>query len=456
MGEGVVVSSIGQADDTALLSKYLLKLSSLLILAVEYCEQYHVELVADKTKLLAYSPSGYRTQMHLDKLLHPVILGNKQLPFSSHSEHVGVLRSVEGNMPHIMGRLSSHIRAVMAVLPTGMARGHSGNPAASLRLEKLYGSPVLLSGLSSLLLSKSETSIVHHHHKVNLERIMKLHQSSPECVVMFLAGSLPATALIHLRMLGLLGMIARLGPGNILHQHGVNVLLSAKPVKSWFTSIRSVCQQYNLQDPLLSLQSPLSKLSWRALTKSKVIDVWETKLRAQVEFLPSMKYFKPAYMSLSSPHPMWACARSPFEVRKAVIVGRTLSGRYRTDHLARHWSTSNQAGVCQLPDCTGQEPGTLEHILLYCPALEIVRSGVIKLWADFMVPREYLFPVFSCLTFSEDSLMQLLLDPSCIPTVIAANQVNPDILPCCFYLSRTWVYSIHLRRSKLMKIWNIR
>ena len=153
-------------------------------------------------------------------------------------------------------------------------------------------------------------------------------------------------------------------------------------------------------------------------------------MRAQVEFLPSMKYFKPAYMSLSSPHPMWACARSPFEVRKAVIVGRMLSGRYRTDPLARHWSTSNQAGVCQLPDCPGQEPGTLEHILLYCPALEIARSGVIKLWADCMVPREYLFPVLSCLTFSEDSMMQLLLDPSFIPTIISANQVNPDILPC--------------------------
>ena len=60
MGEGVVVSSIGQADDTALVSNCLHKLSSLLILAVEYCENYHVELVADKTKLLAYSPSGYK------------------------------------------------------------------------------------------------------------------------------------------------------------------------------------------------------------------------------------------------------------------------------------------------------------------------------------------------------------------------------------------------------------
>ena len=43
MGE-VVVSSIGQADDTALVSNCLLKLAGLLQLAVEYCQDYHVEL----------------------------------------------------------------------------------------------------------------------------------------------------------------------------------------------------------------------------------------------------------------------------------------------------------------------------------------------------------------------------------------------------------------------------
>ena len=101
-------------------------------------------------------------------------------------------------MPHIMARISAHKRAVMSVLPTGMARGHSGNPAAGIRLERLYGTPVLLSGLSALVLSKAELAPLHHHFKLNLQKIMKLHQGTPECVFMFLAGSLPATALLHL------------------------------------------------------------------------------------------------------------------------------------------------------------------------------------------------------------------------------------------------------------------
>ena len=160
-------------------------------------------------------------------------------------------------------------------------------------------------------------------------------------------------------------------------------------------------------------------------------------------------------MSLSTPHPMLSCARSPFEVRKAVVVARMLSGRYRTDQLARHWSSTNQAGLCRLPGCSGEALGTLEHILLYCPALTSARAGIVDLWKNFMVPREHLFPIISNLTSNEESHMQLLMDPSSIPTIILANLSHPDFLSSCFFLSKTWAYAIHLRRTKIMTIWNL-
>ena len=101
-----------------------------------------------------------------------------------------------------------------------MALSHRGNPAASLHLEHMYACPILMSGLSDLVLSTTEVASVHHYYKLHLQRLQRLHQATPECVVMFLAGSLPATGILDLRILGHLGMIARLGPGNILHQHG--------------------------------------------------------------------------------------------------------------------------------------------------------------------------------------------------------------------------------------------
>ena len=79
--------------------------------------------------------------------------------FVNSAEHVGVTRSVSGNLPHILHRIASHKRSLGAVLSAGMARHHRGNPAASLMVEKIYSLPVLLSGVASLTLLEFEMDI---------------------------------------------------------------------------------------------------------------------------------------------------------------------------------------------------------------------------------------------------------------------------------------------------------
>ena len=120
---------------------------------------------------------------------------------------------------------------------------------------------------------------------------------------------------------------------------------------------------------------PPTKHQWKRSCKSLVIDYFEKKLRAETEVLHSLEYFKPEYMSLSTPHPHWLHAGSPFEVRKAVIACRMLSGRYRTDRLSRHWTKDNPNGYCRLPGCHDQV-GDLQHILLSCTALTESRTGI--------------------------------------------------------------------------------
>ena len=114
-----------------------------------------------------------------------------------------------GNLPNIINRILSHKKALGAVLHAGVARHHKGNPAASLRLEKIYASQVLLSGIGSQILLKSEIEMIDHHQKTTLENLMRLYPRTPRCVVSFLAESLPGTALIHLRMFSIFGMICR-------------------------------------------------------------------------------------------------------------------------------------------------------------------------------------------------------------------------------------------------------
>ena len=96
-------------------------------------------------------------------------------------------------------------------------------------------------------------------------------------------------------------MIARLGSDHILHQHGRHTLLNDDKNninRSWFANLRSLCQQYNLPDPVLVLQSPPTNSYWKSLTKSKVLDWWQTNLN----ILIPLHFSSPP--SCLSPHPI--------------------------------------------------------------------------------------------------------------------------------------------------------
>ena len=137
---GICVLSIGQADDSCLVSDCIFKLQNLLHLTVEYCAKYHVELVPEKTKLLCFSPSNLESSVFYWKLVSPVSLGEKKIPFSNEAEHVGVVKSIHGNLPNILARISAHKGALMAFLLAGLARGHCGN-SSMVPLSSLVVSP---------------------------------------------------------------------------------------------------------------------------------------------------------------------------------------------------------------------------------------------------------------------------------------------------------------------------
>ena len=95
---GLVISSVGQADDTVLAANKLANLSNLLILTQDYCNKYSVGLSHSKTKLIRFTRL-HDTDM---EMMNPIVIKGKQITFSSSAEHVGILRSTEGNLPNII------------------------------------------------------------------------------------------------------------------------------------------------------------------------------------------------------------------------------------------------------------------------------------------------------------------------------------------------------------------
>ena len=158
----------------------------------------------------------------------PISIDGDKVVFADSAEHVGIVRSNACNLTVILARIIAHKKALGAVLHAGLARGHRGNPAASLCVVQTYGVPVLLSGLATLVLLKSEEKLIEQHHKVIISNIQRLLPCTPRSVIFFLAGSLPGTALLHLRQLSIFGMICRL-PENILHIHAVCIYSPCTP-----------------------------------------------------------------------------------------------------------------------------------------------------------------------------------------------------------------------------------
>ena len=164
-------------------------------------------------------------------------------------------------------------------MPAGLAWGHRGNPAVALQVHQLYAEPVLLSGMCSLLLKKSEITLIDQHLKKTYQQLQKLMDKTPACVVYFLGGTLPGTAKLHLKLMSLFGMITR-SPGSVLHSHALEIFTSAKSSSnSWFQQVREVFALYQLPCPHRLLLFPPTSLSYKKLFKSKVIDFWEARLR---------------------------------------------------------------------------------------------------------------------------------------------------------------------------------
>ena len=312
--------------------------------------------------------------------------------------------------------------------------------------------PVLFSGLASLVLSKSEINIISGHYKVTLERLLKLHERTPRCVVFFLSGCLPGEAVLHMRQLSLFGMITRL-PGDPLHKHAIHVLGSIpQSGKSWFYQIRNICILYDLPHPITLLNCPPTKELYKRMVKLKIQDYWQSILRLEAKQLPSLYAFDPAFMSHSSSHPIVTSATSGFECSKATIQLRMLSGRYRTSYLSRHWSPQNRDGYCCSPTCVSALE-TLEHIIQQCPYYQNVRDMLWTKWINTTAEYPELQTLLKQVK-NASPLVQttFILDPTSNPVVIRLVQVHGRNLQShILYLARTHCWNIHKKRMDMIK-----
>ena len=226
---------------------------------------------------------------------------------------------------------------------------------------------------------------------------------------------------------------------------------------SWFVQIRDICLKYSLPHPLSLLQNPPTKATYKHLVKSKVLDYWENELRLKATPMRSLQFFKPEFMSLSKAHPIWVTSKNnPYETNKAIIQARLLSGRYRTESLCRHWS-DNTAGVCLLHSCfKDQMMEDVSHILVICASLASVRDRLFTFFSNYGVSHPHLMQAITGFLSSTSTSYktQFLVDCSVLPEIILLQQhYGKIVLNELFYITRTWCFTIHRERLRMLNRW---
>ena len=90
-------------------------------------------------------------------------------------------------------------------------------------------------------------------------------------------------------------------------------------------------------------------------------------------------------------------------------------------------------------------------MLVSCPGLNDKRDDLILYWNQRTEDNPHLHHLTSSMLSSEeDTLVQFLLDPSAVPSVIYGCQQKLYSLSDVFKLKRTNCYEIHRRRLQLI------
>ena len=111
------------------------------------------------------------------------------------------------------------------------------------------------------------------------------------------------------------------------------------------------------------------------------------------------------------------------------------------------------SGICELCSTKVED---LAHVLLpRCVHLQERRTLLVEYWRSIDKTPACTILIENALSNNKPELfVQFVLDCSVLPDVILAAQKDETVLPTLFKLTRTWCYSLHRTRLKLLGRWS--
>ena len=175
---------------------------------------------------------------------------------------------------------------------------------------------------------------------------------------------------------------------------------------SFFSRVRDILELYSLPTAYSIHDNPPTKESWKEQVKLCIHQYIKCLWTQDIEIKSSLKYLNPESVKVGKTHQIYTYVRnSTFDVRRAEIKARLLTGTYTLQSNRARFKQFNADSICPL--CK-REPESREHYIVTCESLIDVRTPyLVKLRTLF----DYISGIDDILKSPELSV-QLLLDSS--------------------------------------------
>lgn len=367
------------ADDLALLSFYPSEMQCMLNVSKSYSEDHYYDIHPIKsTVTLAVSSKK-------DPVLPECTwsLGDAEMPITDSFSHLGITW-VDGN-PDVSERIQLARRTVYSLMGAGLHGENGSSPAASVKLINTYVLPRLIHGLEATVLPQKDLKAMSNYYKNLLRQVQGLPPRVATEAIYLLTGTLPLEAVLHERVLNLLGSVYRLKEGHRLRELGDRQMMNGPRSHSWFVYARKVATSYGIEIDSLGGVT-WRKSSWKSYVKASIKQTsWASLIKGATN-KSSLQWLDMSPLKLGQCHPIWtSCMSSPYQVKRAMVRAKLLTGCYSLQENYATWYDS-ESPTCQL---CNSETETVVHLLLRCPETSEIRSSIID---DFIENTEDLRP----------------------------------------------------------------
>ncbi len=366
----VYVGAPACADDFALLSHTPAELQGMVDVCVNYSKDHHYTL--HPTKSLVTHLRKLKVDKHKEYTWH---MGEESMTVTDSFQHLGLEWQSDMPTPNIQSKVSQARRTAYSLFGSGF-HGHNGLDAhACLKLCSTYVVSVLVYGLEATSLSQKQYTQIDTFHKDLMRQIQSLPQNTATPAVLLLGGSLPARAILHMRLFSFYGNITRLDRQSSLRRLAERQLaVKEEGSKSWFLALARLGESYRINIHQ-ALANPWPKEIWKRHVNRLIKASWLDTLSLEASKMKTLYWLIVHPHWTGSPHPMWqACRGKPYQMEASEVRAKLLVSRYPLQYNRVNFTKQESDPSCPLCH-DGIED--VVHFLTSCPALGTMSEGKI-------------------------------------------------------------------------------